>query len=97
MGEKGNVLGGAADAMVAAVPAESLIERVTTTTRESVVDVGQDLADTIREKAIGAVADESVAAARERVQRPGATAADEPTEGGARPGNAPPGDSPGPA
>ncbi len=89
MGEKGNVLGGASEVIAAAAPGESLIERVTTTTTETVVGVGEDLAGTIRDKAIGAVADESVAAARQRLQKPdGETEATDP---GAPPGN------PGPA
>lgn len=68
MGEKGNVL------EPAAVPgAASVMERITTTTTETVVDAGQDLAGTIRDKAIEAVADNTVAAAREKLTGDDAT------------------------
>ncbi|MEJ7649568.1 MAG: hypothetical protein WKF57_11125 [Nakamurella sp.] len=81
MGEKGNVseLAAGAAAPLLAGAEQSLIERVTTTTTATVLGVGEDLASTIREKAVGAVADASVAAARDRWNRdhedPDATAA----------------------
>lgn len=84
MGEKGNTLGGATEVLAAMAPTESLMERVTTTTTQSVVGLGQDLADTIREKGIGAVADQSVAAARQKLQR------GEEADGGADSGGEPP-------
>ena len=69
MGEKGNAdLATAAAGMTAAGAVGSTIERTIVSTSETVIGVGQDLADTIREKSIGAVADETVAAARERLQ-----------------------------
>ncbi len=65
MGEKGNVEGVA----VAAVAAGSLIERITTTATETVVGVGEDLIGTIRDKSIGALADNTLAAARDKMRR----------------------------
>lgn len=81
MGEKGNVTELAGGASLLGAAEQSLIERVTTTTTATVLGVGEDLASTIREKAVGAVADATVAAARERWDRdhvdPAATTADQ--------------------
>lgn len=66
MGEKGN----AASTVALAVGAgDSLIERVTTTATETVTGVGQDFVEVLRDKSIGAVADNTIAAARERLHR----------------------------
>ncbi|MEP7046642.1 MAG: hypothetical protein ABI949_08190 [Ilumatobacteraceae bacterium] len=66
MGEKG--IGGA---VAASLPeTSSLIEKTTTSVVTSVTGVGQDLVTTIQEKAIGAFADETVRAARERLATP---------------------------
>ena len=48
MGEKGNVVA-AAGAELAAGATETIIERTTVTATTAVTDVGQDLAETIRE------------------------------------------------
>ena len=70
MGEKGNVdAASAAVASTAAVGGATLIERTTVSAVETVVDTGQDLAGTIREKGIEAAADGAIAEARERVKR----------------------------
>ena len=68
MGEKGNLTGGAA-AVIAAGASRSVIEKVTDTTTSSVVGVGQDFMETVKDKSIGAVADNTVGAARDRMQR----------------------------
>ena len=63
MGEKG--IGGAvAGAMPAA---SSLIEKTTTSVVTSVTGVGTDLMTTVQEKAVGAVADEAIEAARRQM------------------------------
>ncbi|MEY2401231.1 MAG: hypothetical protein QOJ08_1342 [Ilumatobacteraceae bacterium] len=63
MGEKG--IGGA---VAAAVPgASSLIEKTTTSVVTSVTGVGSDLLTTMQEKAVGAVTDEAIEAARQRM------------------------------
>ena len=63
MGEKG--IGGA---VAASLPgASSLIEKTTTSVVTSVTGVGSDLVTTVQEKAVGAVADEAIRAARERL------------------------------
>ncbi len=68
MGEKG--IGGAA---AAAPGASSLIERTTTSVVTSVTDVGSDVMTTVQEKAVGALADEAIRAARERMSGDDAT------------------------
>lgn len=66
MGEKGNVV----EAVTAAAPGtESVLERVTTTTTQTVVQAGGDLATAVRDKSIDAVAGATVAEARERLHR----------------------------
>lgn len=63
MGEKG--IGGA---VAATVPgASSLIEKTTTSVVTSVTGVGSDLVTTVQEKAVGAIADEAIKAAREKM------------------------------
>lgn len=69
MGEKGNVSELAAGASLLGGAEQSLIERVTTTTTATVVGVGENLATSIRDKAVEAVADATVATARERLHR----------------------------
>jgi hypothetical protein len=68
MGEKGNLPGGAA-AVVAAGASQSAFEKVTDTATSSVVGVGEDFLGTVRDKSIGAVAHNTVAAARDRMKR----------------------------
>jgi hypothetical protein len=73
MGEKGNIAGGlvgAAGITAAAEGSAAVFETVTTTATQTVVGVGEDLVATIKDKSIGAVADHTIAAARERLQRP---------------------------
>ena len=71
MGEKG--IGGAAE-MAANLPgASSLIEKTTTSVVTSVTGVGADVLTTVQEKAVGAFADEAIAAARERMSADDAT------------------------
>ena len=74
MGEKGNALSGVTPD-VASVASQSIVERTTTTATTAVVGLGQDLSDTIRDKSIGAVADNVVEAGRDRLSRddPGQT------------------------
>ncbi|GGM12264.1 hypothetical protein [Nakamurella endophytica] len=67
MGEKGNA--GDVPAVAAAAAAPSLVERVTTTATETVTGVGEDFFSTVKDKTVGAMADNTVAAARERLQR----------------------------
>lgn len=69
MGEKGNVSEVAGGVSLLGGAEQSLIERVTTTTTSTVVGVGEDLAGTIRDKAVEAVADATVASARDRLDR----------------------------
>ncbi len=68
MGEKGNLSGGAA-AVIAAGASESAFEKITDTATSSVVGVGEDFLGTVKDKSIGAVADNTVAAARDRMKR----------------------------
>ncbi|HEY0519220.1 MAG TPA: hypothetical protein VGC84_06980 [Ilumatobacteraceae bacterium] len=77
MGEKG--IGGAVE-MAANMPgANSVIEKTTTSVVTSVTGVGADLMTTVQEKAIGAVADEAIEAARKRMSGEEASAATEST------------------
>lgn len=72
MGEKGNIAGGlvgAAGIAAAAEGAATVFETVTTTATQTVVGLGEDLVGTIKDKSIGAVADNTIAAARERLQQ----------------------------
>ena len=67
MGEKGNIDSAAAAAAVGlGSGSETVIERTTKTATSTITGVGHDLADTIREKAIEAAADNSIEVARER-------------------------------
>ena len=66
MGEKAN-LDPITDA--AARGTSSIVERTTTTVIGAAAGTGQQLADTIRDEAIGAVAEGTVDATRERLQR----------------------------
>jgi hypothetical protein len=66
MGEKGNTASAAA---LVAGGSDSLFERVVSTTTETVTGVGEDFVGVLRDKSIGAVADNTVAAARERLHR----------------------------
>lgn len=65
MGEKGNVV----EAPLSAVGSggESVLERVTTTTTQTVVQAGGDLATAVRDKGIDAVADATVAGAKDKL------------------------------
>lgn len=66
MGEKGNV----AEHVGAIVgDDQSLIERVTTTTRDTVVGASEDLATKVRDAGIGAVADHAVGQVGDRLGR----------------------------
>lgn len=71
MGEKGNVAGvaGAAAAGVAMSASQSVIERVTDAATSTVTGIGQDFLETVKDKSVGAVADNTVAVARERLHR----------------------------
>ena len=71
MGEKG--IGGVAEAATNAPGASSLIEKTTTSVVTSVTGVGSDLITTVQEKAVGALADEAIKAARERMSADEAT------------------------
>ena len=73
MGEKGNEIG--QGMAVAGVGEGSLVERVTTTTTQTVVGAGQDLAETIKDKAVDHGADAVIDEARSRVRRDSATPA----------------------
>ena len=68
MGEKGNTVAGLSSDL-AGVTSQSIVERTTTTATTAVIGVGEDLADTIRDKSIGAVADGAIDAGRERLRR----------------------------
>lgn len=92
MGEKGNALGalgasGAGAAMIATAASESLVERVSESATSTAVGLGQDFLETVKDKSIGAVADNTVAAARERLQRKDNGEADSPGEGPAAAGD----------
>lgn len=64
MGEKGNI----AEHVGAVVGNDqSLIERVTTTTRDTVVGASEDLASKVRDAGLGAVADQAVGHVGERL------------------------------
>lgn len=67
MGEKGNVV--EAPLSAAGAGAESVLERVTTTTTQTVVQAGSDLATAVRDKGIDVVADATVAGAKERLTK----------------------------
>ena len=68
MGEKGNAVAGLG-ADLAGDASLQIVERTTTTATTAVTNLGQDLAETIREKSIGAAADGAVDAGRERLRR----------------------------
>ena len=67
MGEKGNAVMGAGAGAIAA--GTTLIERATTTATETVTGVGLDFLDTVKDKSIGAVADNTLAVARDKMHR----------------------------
>lgn len=67
MGEKGNLDPAVAGAAAAA--GQSVISRTTEVVTSTVVDGSTQLVDTVRDKAIGAVADETVAGVREKLTR----------------------------
>jgi hypothetical protein len=68
MGEKGNPVGLAGGTSLVTGPGVgSVIERTTFSATTTIADVGQDLAGTIADKSIGAVADNVVEAARENI------------------------------
>ena len=66
MGEKGNTASAAA---LVAGGSDSMFERVVSTTTATVTGVGEDFVGVLKDKSIGAVADNTVAAARERLHR----------------------------
>ncbi len=76
MGEKGNDVGQGMATTVAGSGEGSLVERVTTTTTQTVIGAGQDLAATIKDKAVDHGADAVIDEARSRVRRDAATSAD---------------------
>lgn len=69
MGEKGIAATGLDVPGLATGAADSLIERTTVTATTTVVGAGQDVVDAIRDKAIGAVAEQVVDTARESARR----------------------------
>ncbi len=72
MGEKGNdvqSLAGSAATAALAQGSATTVQTITTTASETVVGLGQDLVGTIKNKSIGAVADTTILAARERLRR----------------------------
>lgn len=77
MGEKGNGLDGGVATGALADP--SLIERVTTTTTQTVVGASEDLVSKIQDKALDHGADAVVEGARRRLGRGEAT--EEPSKG----------------
>lgn len=83
MGEKGNEfdpgLAGAAAASVGLTADAALIERVTTTSTHTLVDVGRDALSSIKDKALDKGADAAIEEGRRRL-RPPATK-DTPGEG----------------
>ncbi len=73
MGEKGL----AADAPLASAGAGSIIERTSTVVTTTLADTGNDLIETVRDKSIGAVADQVVDGAQRRLRGvPGGTEQD---------------------
>lgn len=70
MGEKGNAVAGMAGgaSLVSGPGVGSVIERATLNAATTITDVGQDLAGTIADKSIEAVADNVVDAAREEIR-----------------------------
>jgi len=87
MGEKGNDLDQGLAAVAASAVEPSLIERVTTTTTQTIVGAGGDVVSTIKDKAIDHGADAVLDEARSRLRRgdgpdvdgPSAPSADGPT------------------
>ena len=65
MGEKG--IGGAAAAATNVPGGSSLIEKTTTSVVTSVTGVGSDVITAVQERAVGALADEAIKAARQRM------------------------------
>ena len=68
MGEKG-IASGLDVAGLSTGATDSLIERTTVTATTTVVGAGHDVVDAIRDKAIGAVADDVVDAARDTLKK----------------------------
>jgi hypothetical protein len=64
MGEKGNAIAGGTVAGAA-----SMIERITTTATETVTGVGGDFLETVKDKSVGAVAETTIASAKDRLTR----------------------------
>lgn len=81
VGEKGNAEAGSLVAAAGTSTTASLIERTTTNVTETVVGTTESLVGTIRDKAIGAVAEEAIAAAREKVQGEAPPNAEAPPKG----------------
>lgn len=79
MGEKGNALDGGLAAVASAsaglATEPSVIERVTTTTSETLLGVGQDALSTVKDKALDKGADATIDEARRRLRRPDETTA----------------------
>lgn len=69
MGEKGNDLDQGLAAVAASAVEPSLIERVTTTTTQTIVGAGQDVVSSIKDKAIDHGADAVIDEARSRLRR----------------------------
>ncbi len=69
MGEKGNDLDQGLTAVAASAVEPSVIERVTTTTTQTIVGAGQDVVSSIKDKAIGHGADAVIDEARSRLKR----------------------------
>ncbi len=79
MGEKGNDLDQGLAAVAASAVEPSLIERVTTTTTQTIVGAGQDVVSSMKDKAIDHGADAVIDEARSRVRRADRTAPEGPT------------------
>ena len=77
MGEKGNGLDGGLAAMASAsaglATEPSVIERVTTTTSETLLGVGKDALSSVKDKALDKGADATIDEARRRLRRPDET------------------------
>ncbi len=69
MGEKGNDLDPGLAAVAASAVEPSLIERVTTTTTQTIVGAGQDVVSSMKDKAIDHGADAVIDEARSRLGR----------------------------
>jgi len=80
MGEKGNGLDGGLAAVASAsaglATEPSVIERVTTTTSETLLGVGKDALSSVKDKALDKGADATIDEARRRLRRPDDTTAE---------------------